>query len=296
VGLELLLRHSAPGLAWGGTGGRLAPDDIYGWVPQARSDFEAFDQAKHTTYPDRGYPVAIAPADGRPRVVAMGGSTTGGAYQNDDLSDFYPAHLERLLEGRAQVLNQGVGGWTTWQIRRYLADHLDALDPDVLVLYIGHNDLLTPSPLPYAELYAAMRERPWAAALSSRLGGLRTYQGLRYLLVSLRAPPRRVAVPLEDARENVAAILDLVASRGGRTLLATEGLAPDPGPMLPYDAMLRALAEGRADALYVNTVERLHAAEGSAIFLDDCHLTPMGHAIVAEAFAEVLPGTIMDRP
>ena len=50
---------------------------------------------------------------GSARIVAMGGSSTGGAWQNDKLDQFWPAELERSVGGAVQVVNLGVGGWTT---------------------------------------------------------------------------------------------------------------------------------------------------------------------------------------
>ena len=53
------------------------------------------------------------------------------------------------------VLNQGVGGWTTWHIREYVDKKIGELQPQVATLYIGHNDLLTSVPMPYEQLYRA---------------------------------------------------------------------------------------------------------------------------------------------
>ena len=282
------VRYTQAGVAWSATGARTRPDDIYGWVPQATETFALMEAGQHTDYPDKGYPVAISADAGRPRVVAMGGSTTGGAFQNDDLADFYPARMGELLGERVQVLNQGVGGWTTWHIRRYLSDHLDALNPDVLTLYVGHNDLLTPAPVPYAQLYTAWRGPGWGQDVGRVLGQLRLYQALRYGLSALRPPGQRVAVPVADARENLLDIAGMVTERGGRVVLASEGLAPDPGPLAGYNAMMRGLADGLADVSYIDVAGRLHGWEGERVFLDDCHLTETGHRMVADAFVAEL--------
>ncbi len=287
-GTELTLRHTMAGRGWSGGGGRLQPDDIYGWVPTAEAEFHALERGGASDYPSSGNPVALPPPDARPRLVAMGGSTTGGAFQNDDLGDFYPAKLDALLEGRVQVVNQGVGGWTTWHVRRFLERNLEALAPDILTLYVGHNDLLTPVPAPYAELFRAWEDPGLAGRAVSALSGMRLFQAFRYLVVSLRPPGQRVAVPLEDARENLDAILTLVGARGGRVLLASEGLAPDPGPLLAYNAMMSELAERHPGAAFLDTASLLHEQDSAAVFLDDCHLSGRGHQLVAEAMRDAL--------
>lgn len=286
-GVELTLRNTPLGQAWSG-GSRLQPDDIYGWVPTANAGFQAMQEGTPSQYPSSGNPVAVAPEDGRPRLVAMGGSTTGGAFQNDDLSQFYPARLDELLGGRVQVLNQGVGGWTTWHIRRYLERNLAALHPDVLTLYVGHNDVLTPVPAPYSQLYAAWSRPSALRDALSVLERLRLFQGFRYLVVSFRSPGHRVAVPLEEARENLEAIVKMATDAGAGVLLASEGLAPDPGPLLPYDQMMEELAADHGGVVYVDAASALHAADDGTLFLDDCHLSDRGHRLVAGLLRDAL--------
>ena len=286
---EGVVRYTPAGLAWSGQGSRTRQDDLYGWVSVAQEEFTLLEAGQHTAYPDKGFPVAFSAPDGRVRVVAMGGSTTGGAYQNDDLSQFYPARLDELLPARFVVLNQGVGGWTTWHIRRYLEDQLARLQPDVLTLYVGHNDALTQTPMPYRDLYAAWKQHGTLGQTSSRLGQLRLYQGLRFFLVSLTPPARRIAVPLDHAEDNLAAILQAVTGRGGKVILASEGLSPDPGPLAAYNAMLARLADQSPDVVFVDTAARLYDdASGEQMFLDDCHLTEPGHRLVAQALYDAL--------
>jgi len=287
-GVELVLRNTPMGQAWSGGGSRVQPDDIYGWVSTANAGFEAIEDGTPSSYPSSGNPVAVAAEDGRPRLVAMGGSTTGGAFQNDDLSQFYPARLDELLGGRVQVLNQGVGGWTTWHIRRYLERNLAALHPDVLTLYVGHNDVLTPVPAPYSRLYAAWSQPSRLRGVIGALERLRLFQGFRYLVVSFRPPGDRVAVPLEEARENLASIVKMATDAGAGVILASEGLAPDPGPLLPYDQMMRELAADHAGVVYVDAAEALHAADDGTLFLDDCHLSDRGHRLVAGLLRDAL--------
>jgi len=287
---EGALRSSDAGTLWSSGGSTTKESDIYGWVSAFSEDFEVQEAAQHTAYPEKGYPVAIGRDEGSFRVVAMGGSTTGGAFQNDDLDEFYPARLEELLGTQHHVINQGVGGWTTFQIRRYVEARIDELAPDLLTLYVGHNDLLTHAPRPLEDLFAVWEQVGTARMTSDRLGQVRLYQGLRYGITSLRPASQRVAVPVEHARRNLERIIELVTGQGGRVLLMSEGLAPDPGPLLGYFAMMEEVAQTHENVDYSDVAGTLHDLQGTGadLYLDDCHLTDMGHRVVATQMLEEL--------
>jgi lysophospholipase L1-like esterase len=274
---ELGLRHTAQDRNW-------APSE--GWR-RAREEFrELLEIRRHRAYPDQGFPVRPPdPEPGRPRIVALGGSSTGGAFQMDDIRLFWPQKLEDRLADRGwRVVNQGVGGWNTLHVRLYVESQIERLDPRILALYVGHNDLLTRTAFPYRELWrryeaeGAVSGRPNPLTLlldRSRLG-----MGFRFGVLALRAREQAVAVPVDDARENLAALIDLAEARGARVLLMTEGLHPDPAPMRPYDAMLSQLAAERG-ALHLDAATVLHEADARDLFLDDCHLSEAGHAFLA---------------
>ncbi len=246
-------------------------------------EFEAMAAREHTVYPSHGWPVAFPPPDGRPRVVVMGGSTTGGAWQNDNLNEFYPARLAERLGSGVQVLNQGVGGWTTWHIRHYLeGGQLAPLAPDILVLYVGHNDILTETSLPYSLLYERWQKGGVAREGSRLLNSVRLYQGLRYLLLALRPSSLKTAVPIDEARENIDWIIREATRDGGDVVLVTEGLSPDPGPLTPYNDMMRQLAQASPRVHYLDAAAVLAEHPSRSIFLDDCHLTDRGHRMLAD--------------
>ena len=78
------------------------------------------------------------------RIVAMGGSTTAGMYENELT---YPRLLERMLnravtgKQKIEVINAGVWGYTSCQVmKRYKKEIVD-LEPDVILLMSGWNDI-----------------------------------------------------------------------------------------------------------------------------------------------------------
>lgn len=79
------------------------------------------------------------PSHRRIRIVAIGGSTTYGVKVNDD--ETWPAALEGELGERYEVLNLGVPAHGTTEHLAMLAFHVKELQPDIIVLNTGLNDL-----------------------------------------------------------------------------------------------------------------------------------------------------------
>jgi lysophospholipase L1-like esterase len=286
--LEVVLRFSTAGQSWMGTRAGPMSMDIFSEVQTTEQEFAVFDAGKPTAYPSAGYPVRVPEASGAIRIITAGSSSTGGAYQNDRLSDFYPARMQELLGQGYQVINQGVGGWTTFHIDHYIDSQIEALSPDVLTLYVGHNDQLTALPRPVREMYGRIHSGGSGVQLAARLGRYRLYQGLRYAVASLRPAQSRVAVPLDHARENLSKLVKLMGDRGGKMVLASEGLSPDPGPLQPYFEMMAELAKSHPHVGYVDTAAALHLEPPAAVFLDDSHLTDRGHRLVAGMLADAI--------
>lgn len=88
--------------------------------------------------------VAVSRPEGALRVLALGGSSTFGPYVGVEAA--FPARLEARLRaslgGREiEVVNLGCPGWASDRILNALGAFL-ALEPDLLVIYTGHNEML----------------------------------------------------------------------------------------------------------------------------------------------------------
>lgn len=93
----------------------------------------------------RGRPVTLAKTPGRIRILADGGSTTFDATVTADDST-WPTQLERMLvarrgPGSVEVLNAGVPGYAVVDNLIRLQSELYRLEPDLILLLQGHNDL-----------------------------------------------------------------------------------------------------------------------------------------------------------
>jgi lysophospholipase L1-like esterase len=91
----------------------------------------------------RGAEFSPSKKSGERRVICAGDSCTFGWEVGD--GDTYPALLQKGLERSSRepvtVINAGVPGYSSWQVLTWCREELFSLNPDVLILYVGWNDL-----------------------------------------------------------------------------------------------------------------------------------------------------------
>ncbi|MCZ6675152.1 MAG: GDSL-type esterase/lipase family protein [Verrucomicrobia bacterium] len=112
----------------------------------------------HNSLGWRGAEFELEKPAGTWRVVCLGGSTTYGT----TASTAYPAFLEELLreEGiEAEVINAGVPGWTSRESRINFELRVLPLDPDLVIIYHGRNDLIPQAYNGYQNDYSHYRIR-----------------------------------------------------------------------------------------------------------------------------------------
>jgi len=288
LSLETAIRQTAVGDFWNGADRSRGA----GTASTLAAEFEALDRAEATTYPADGYPVEAPPKRAPVRVVCLGGSSTGGAFQNDDLADFYPARLAERLGQGVEVINQGTGGWNTLHIALFAEQSLARLQPDVVTVYVGVNDQVE-SPIPYKDLHAAWARGALAPGAASILDSVRLYQGLRFAVRGLRGSV--IAVPPDDTAANLERIIAASDAVGAKTLLLSEAVQPRPEAFAPYWRTMEAAAEAHPSAAFVHTAEQLRGL-GPRGFLDQNHLSDLGHRKLAEKLEAALRSKGWLRP
>ena len=263
--VEYALRWSSASQAWGlrNAEGAATPAE----------DFAALEAGTFRDYPSAGFPVAVGPKRG-PRIVCLGGSSTGGAWQNDRLDQFYPARMQT----RGEVVNQGVGAWNSLHIRLFLEENLERLDPDVLTVYLGVNEALQ---LP-ADMNA-LYERFQRGALKAPGVDLRLFQGFRLVVLGLRG--KTAAVPPEHFEQNLRAIAQRAAP--ARVLLLSEGVQPRPDGFAAWADAMRQVAAEEPNVAFADSAVALQRL-GPVAFLDQNHLSDAGHRALARFIDDTL--------
>ena len=280
--LEFAIRQTSVGDFWNGEDRSRGA----GTATTLSAEFEALAAADPTTYPSEGYPVQAPPKRAPLRIVCLGGSSTGGAFQNDDLADFYPARLAERLGPGIEVINQGTGGWNSLHIALFAEQSLERLRPDIVTVYAGVNDQVE-SPILYRELHAAWADGHLRPGATGPADSIRLFQGLRFAARGLRGSV--IAVPPEHTADNLRRVVAAAEAVGARTLLMSEAVQPRPEAFAPYWRAMQGVAEGHPDAAFLHTAEQLRGL-GPKGFLDQNHLSDLGHRKLAERVEGALRG------
>jgi lysophospholipase L1-like esterase len=174
---------------------------------------------RHNDLGMRGNDVKIQKADGIFRIVCMGESTTYSTGIDDDKKT-YPSRLEYHLsslfpQGKFEVLNFGVGGYTTAENLLNYHFRIRPLKPDLIVYYFTHNDV---HPRRFPKISADYREysKSWFEKTSTKgLGFGREVTGYvrRYEEIKGAASNIRTNGP-ETFSNNMRSLVSLVESWG----------------------------------------------------------------------------------
>jgi len=99
---------------------------------------------RHNSLGYRGEEIDIPKPAGQFRIVCLGGSTT---YTSEvkDYRDSYPYLLEKYLRAQGYadvtVVNAGAGSWSSWESLINFELRVLDLDPDLIIVYHGINDI-----------------------------------------------------------------------------------------------------------------------------------------------------------
>jgi len=186
------------------------------------------------------------------RILALGDSCTFGQILRGDRYGYmhnpYPLVLEKLLAdrvgpGRFEVLNAGVPGYNSYQGLMLLRGKLRGLDPDLITVRYGWNDVFLSDAPPGQSPY---REPDSRLAIALEDLALRTalYPFVRRLGFELRArreqSPEALqeafarktqwfpTVPLPDYEHNLRRIVEIGRARGAQVWLLTAPYNPTP--------------------------------------------------------------------
>jgi lysophospholipase L1-like esterase len=276
----------------------------------------------------RGHAVQSPKPSGRVRIVVLGGSAAFGSGASSDAATF-PARLEAALRARSQrdveVVNAGAPAYVSGQELARLTFEVLDLEPNVVIVYNGFNDLNSPllfdsrpgypSNFSWLERTAQFNSFRRLLAYRIQLGvhesGLgfwaRRVAGVRDGVL-LTAPAADADI-LETYRRNLERMVVLLQARGVRvvcvfqpTLLAKRRRTAAEEEVVAYMERRHPGYARRFVALLPGAVEamrRVTSARGVAfvdlssvfddaaetIFFDTAHVTDRGNALIAERLA-----------
>jgi lysophospholipase L1-like esterase len=286
-------------------------------------DYRSRDgRSRHDALGLRGPEVAIPKPAGTYRIVCIGGSTTYTTVPAD--SDTYPAQLERILRERygdaqVEVLNAGVGGWSSWECLIDLELRVIDLQPDLLVVYHGINDvhprLVPPDRYRGDDTGLIHQWQPgeawWEHSVLLRVLGVKLgfargntvhdlmkvkYSGLDFEDCLDRNPPVYFARNLEST-------IAIARHFHVNLMLATFAGCAGIGDFIAVPAYQRAIREGNDVIRAAATRNDVPLLEFSTamdpdprLWTDGQHVNEKGAKVMAEIFAKFVHETFFRRP
>ena len=241
--------------------------------------------------------VPVPKPEGTYRVVCEGGSTTFDLLAPDDAAT-WPARLGTFLRPRADVVNAGFPGWTSLESLVSLEIRDLDLQPDLVVVFSGVNDLQPAGHVPFAPDYSVGHAEilprvtgvaPVPVRFVSRLVFV---EWLRGRLEPLRREataegytpsyewtggPKRDDIPAEAVavyERNLRSTIAVASAHGARTLLVAQTARVRAGHEKADLARLEGWTPGLTAKGYLaglaryNAVARKLRDEGLALFLD----------------------------
>jgi lysophospholipase L1-like esterase len=255
------------------------------------------------------------------RILSLGESSTMGL--GVAAEETYTKCLERTLRGTCpergvEAINAGTFGWNSFQDLAFLRTEGVYLAPDMVLLYVLHNDLTEHVPESFDREY---RERMgWKPKKSSPRRFVLTDRGKVSLIHSLQGPlsvlshsalfrflsatvaggfhggrgsSKHVRVTIDERRENLEEIARFCGEHGARLVLLVPPL-PGYHPLRRwlgdcYGQDLRDMAREHADVLLLDLNERLDREDPAAFYLpDNVHPSVYGHRRIGEEIARFL--------
>ena len=230
------------------------------------------------------------------RIVCEGGSTTFDLLAPDDAST-WPARLGALLASHADVANAGFPGWTSLESLISLEIRDVDLQPDVVVVFAGINDLQPASHVPFAPDYSIghaeilprvvgvsrvpvrlVSRSVFLEFLLGRLNPRRTGSAEGFMPAwSWTGGPRHDEAPdaaIAAFERNLRSTAAVARAHGARTVLVAQSARLRAGHEDSDRAFLESWAPGFTAAGYLAGLDRMNAAalrlgeEGVALYVD----------------------------
>jgi len=240
------------------------------------------------------------------RIMCLGGSSTWG-WPLEDTAKIYPAVLEGLLNAhfeneKFEIINAGVGGYSSFQDLMYLKNTLLEYDPDIITLCIGANDsndntdiLIAMTDREYWEHLKMKNSEPAGAAeiflgkVRSYLINSRVYNALNNIIFRIKNKPRR-RVPIGDFEDNLNEILKLAKAHSFKVFLITEAHRSS-NAILEYVDVLKKIGNDNENVFFVDTRPFL---KDNSCFVDEMHPTYEGHEIIAKVIFDTISEMKLD--
>jgi lysophospholipase L1-like esterase len=256
------------------------------------------------------------------RIVCVGSSSTEG-HGIADKQNVYPWQIEKKLKKigakRSEVINAGKGGYETFRLGIFIEDVLLRLDPDLIIIYLGVNDVrmqndyllfsaqyqrmqrimekhsswITNARLLFMALELRFVSKP-AVLFYDLLNSSYLFQGLKHVRDAVAhsfSPGRAVDRLTLSEKEQLWAdalsnIVRACRARHVKLLLVPELWYPDYDLIEPYRNIMEKISQENPNVDYLDIRKAFPHEQDTALFLDQVHPNELGHARLADECAK----------
>ena len=264
--------------------------------------------------------VALDKPEGQSRIIILGDSVSVLADWDYKPDKLFAAVLQQAYEGRAEVINAGISGFTAYQERLMLEHVLLPYHPDLVILQYTLNDnekFLHRLDETSGLLYTEEALQAWAF-LSEQGDPLAWLPNWSYLAVRLRflvmewqrevyeypwqKYPGFALAWRDDGwatfEEQLVAIKNLTVGKGGQLVvlmipfgpqLEENFLARDRAYVLKPQKIMASLCKKHGIPV-LDVFDDMRKGGGPKLYYDTLHLTSKGHKIVGDVLLQYLAG------
>ncbi|MBM74441.1 MAG: hypothetical protein CMK59_03500 [Proteobacteria bacterium] len=245
------------------------------------------------------------------RIVFLGGSSTGGAYQFKDHPELFfsaQTHRELCRNFGVQSFNYGAAERDSFTIARTMDLILTQTKANWIVLYIGHNDFTADNP--YTRKEREEMKTGFLGRLLTLSSQSRLIRGANLLLRSRSKPTEHLvgaplgsdgkpmrsqvmnqeypfAVPLKDAEENIEQIAQVAKVHGAQVLLVAQLISSSGFQQLTsYWDLEQRLSQKLDNVHYLDPRTSLMKENSEKeLLVDNNHLSSLGHRLLGHRIA-----------
>lgn len=262
-------------------------------VPEERFDADLFWNIGSEF---RGRTYEVKKAANTYRIICIGDSCTYGyktqnsAYDGDKI---FSAKLEKLLQAATskktvEVINAGIGGYSSLQGYRYFKNSLLKYNPDLIIVWLGINDWTQ-------AIYYTDKEQKNVKSKKINRSFL-SHSHLYLFLKNVVFAKRLRRVPLEDYSENMGNIASLARENNIETAFILTFNANLDKKKFIYHAKMNKILESFEQNSKVMLIDFVpYFAQYKNIkefFVDSAHPSEKGHSVVAQILYEKIKGKI----
>jgi lysophospholipase L1-like esterase len=234
----------------------------------------------------------------------LGGSSTGGAYQLSAQPEAFAAGQvqgQLCSEGiEVSTINYGGGGRDTWTFSRGIDTLLRRGRPDLVVVYVGVNDVLSEGQtFTRKERESAGIERgAFGQGLLSIATHSRLFTGISLGVrkIPVEGEGAKVAVPVADAEENFARLAGALGPKVPVLLVPEVVKDRLTNQLKPYREMQAKFAAQTPNWRYLDPTIGQPGDQIDAMLVDSNHLSVQGHRWLAEQLLPELRPVLSPTP